>query len=193
MDLPHYPYREAAFALWDEVEAMVGEYLALGYDSDIRVLRDEELRHWSAELHAFAGPSVPPLDSRENLQLVVTAFIFNVMQHGFVNLLQYDALGYPPAYPANVRVDVPDDPSTVTEQTLIDALPSVYESLSIIRATCGFSIQYGKLGAHLDKFHSGSSAKVVKRFAKRLRAISKAAPKDYLPANPANIGNSVDA
>ncbi|MEZ4266064.1 MAG: lipoxygenase family protein [Myxococcota bacterium] len=192
-DLPHYPYRDAALKLWAVVEEMVTEYVEHWYDSDERVLRDEETQAWAAELRTFAGPTVPAVQGRASLIVVLSAAIFNVLQHGFVNLLQYDALGYPPVYPVNVRVDVPDDPAAVTEQTLIDALPTVYESLSTIRATYGFSIQYGRMGAHITRFHRGKSGAIMRRFVGRLNELARAAPAAYPPANPARIGNSVDA
>lgn len=192
-DLPHYPYRDAALRLWAVVEGMVAEYVEHWYDSDERVLRDEEAQTWAAELRSFAGPSVPLLQDRATLVLVLSAGIFNVLQHGFVNLLQYDALGYPPVYPVNVRVDVPEDPAQVTEQTLIDALPTVHQSLCTIRATYGFSIQYGRMGAHITRFHRGESGAIMRRFVGKLNALARSAPAEYPPANPSRIGNSVDA
>lgn len=192
-DLPHYPYRDAAMPLWAVVDKMVTAYVALWYDSDERVLRDDELRRFATELRGFVGPSLPVIRCRSSLGLVLTAAIFNVLQHGFVNLLQFDALGYPPLYPVNVRVPVPDDAGAVTEQTLVDALPSVYETLCVVRATYGFSIQYGRLGAHIRRFHRGDSATVMRQFAADLEALAAAAPPAYRPANPANVGNSVDA
>jgi hypothetical protein len=192
-DLPHYPYRDSALPLWEAVSDMVREYVAFWYDSDERVLRDEEAQSWARELKSFAGDSMPEIPDRASLCLVLTAGIFNVMQHGFVNLLQYDALGYPPVYPVNVRVDVPDDPAQVTEQTLVDALPTVRQSLAVIRATYGFSIQYGRMGAHITRFHRGKAGAIMKRFVARLADLARAAPAAYPPANPALIGNSVDA
>lgn len=192
-DLPYFPYRDAALPLWGTVAKMVKAYVEIWYDSDERVLRDDELREFATELRSFVGDSLPVICDRPSLCLVLTAAIFNVLQHGFVNLLQFDALGYPPLYPVNVRVPVPDDPASVTEQTLIEALPTVYESLCVIRATYGFSIQYGRLGAHIGRFHSGASAKVMRTFVKDLRVLAASAPESYRPANPANVGNSVDA
>ena len=192
-DLPHYPYRDAALPLWAVVEKMVTAYVGIWYDSDERVLRDDELRLWTGELRGFVGESLPVIHDRESLGLVLTAAIFNVLQHGFVNLLQFDALGYPPMYPVNVRVSVPADPCTVTEQTVIDALPTVHETLCAVRATYGFSIQYGRLGAHIRRFHSGQSANVMRQFTADLAQLVATAPAAYRPANPANVGNSVDA
>lgn len=191
--LPHFPYRDAAYRLWDVVEEMVQGYVAIWYPDDERVLRDDELRLWAVELRGFVGPSLPIINGVESLQLVLTAAIFNVLQHGFVNLLQFDALGYPPMYPVNMRVPVPAEGEVVTEQTLIDALPSVYETLSVVRATFGFSIQYGRLGAHIGRFHRGPSAEVMRRFTERLATLAAEAPAGYRPANPVNVGNSVDA
>lgn len=193
MDLAYHPYRDAALTLWSDIAEMVREYVALWYPTDLHVRRDEELERWSAELRAFAGPTVPPAEDRASLSLLLCAAIFNVLQHAFVNLLQFDALGYPPAYPVTMRVPVPDDPAAVTEQTLVDALPSVRDTLITIRATYGFSMQYAELGRNLARYHRGPSRAIIERFRARMKARHASAPEGYLPADPARVGNSVDA
>ena len=192
-DLPHYPYRDAALRLWAAVATYVQEYVALWYTSDEQVLRDTELQAWATELSGWLGETLPAINDLAALRLVLTAVIFNVMQHGFVNLLQFDTLGYPPVFPVNLRVPVPDDPASVTDQTVLAALPSVGEALQTIRATHGFSVQYGELGQHIVRFHKGPSRAVATRFVAALKQLSKDANKAYQPADPARIGNSIDA
>lgn len=169
-DLPEYPWRDDGLVAWAEVERFVAAFVGIWYASDAAVRADAEVQAWSAELQASMGDrGFPKLDAVKNLSRVLTATLFQVVQHDLVNAPQFEWYGFPPSSPPILSVPFPADKSLVTEQTLIDALPTVGASLNAILATFGFSTRYNAWGDHAERYLSGPSLEAYNRFLAALR------------------------
>lgn len=199
--LAFHPFRDDGLLVWNVIEQHVREYLAVVYPDDGELLADGEVRAWAAELHTALGhQGFPIVDDRATLNEVVTAILFNPVHHALVNSLQFDVFGWPPLSPPTVPVPMPRDPAEVTEQTLIDALPTVAVTLDTIRSTFGFSAQYDTYGRHLEPFYTGPTSALLARFRQELAWVTdviNAANSErghaYWVARPDRIGNSIDA
>lgn len=191
-----YPYRDDASALWNIVQLYVENYTHCFFP-DEHLAPDPALTAWSLELQGHGFPAQP---TRSSLNEVLAAALFNVVQHTFVNALQFDMFGCPLLFPATMRVPVPNDTDEVTEQTLIDALPTVSQTLEATRATYGFSIQYNTLGDDLVEFHAGpaqtAAATFVRELAElgeRMEAADNRRDLAYAISHPRKISNSINA
>lgn len=199
--LTYHPFRDDGQLVWDAIEAHVREYLRMVYPDDGELKADDEVRAWAAEIHADLGnQGFPEVCDRETLNEVVTAILFNPVHHALVNSLQFDVFGWPPLSPPTVPVPMPADPSEVTEETLVQALPSVRVTLDTVRSTFGFSAQYDQYGSHLEPFYTGPTSALLARFKKELEAVTatinvrnSARGFAYRVARPDLIGNSIDA
>lgn len=192
-----YPYRDDGLRLWEAVSRYVSNYTRHFFDTDDLVATDVSLRHWSEELksHGFGVAA-----TRASLNQVLTAAIFNVIQHTFVNALQFDMFACPLLFPATMRVPVPNSAAEVTEQTLVEALPTVAQTLEAVRATFAFSIQYNVLGDDLAAFHTGPAQAAAETFVRELAELAeKIEARDgerslaYEISHPRRISNSINA
>ncbi len=202
LDLPGYLYRDDGMLIWQAVEDYVRNYLDLYYRQAADLTADFELKAWSTELSEFLGPGkIPPVDRLDNLQAVLTAILFSVVQHTFVGAVQYEYIAYPPAMPPMLRIPVPANQEQVQEDDLLRALPALDDIYTIIKATYAFSMQYTTLGRHIDDYHRDPEAmSVVRNFQQRLEQIEtvirdrdRKRSKPYRISRPQQIANSVSA
>lgn len=199
--LAYHPYRDDGQRVWDAIAEYVEVYLEAIYQDDAELAADPEIQAWWDELHtALGNQGFPDRRDLTTLHELLTAVLFNPIHHALVNTLQFEVFGWPPLSPPTVPVPMPANPGDVTEQTLIDALPSVAVTLDTIRSTYGFSAQYDSYGAHVDLFHQGATRVIVARFRAKLREVAQeinAANSRrghaYDVARPDLIGNSIDA
>jgi len=140
------------------------------------------------------------IDGVETLQQVVTAVLFQNVQHNFVNALQFHVWGYPAVGAASMHVPVPADPSTVTEADLVAALPTVAQTIDILRATYGFSTQNDVMAMHAERLHEDEAAEVIGRFQRRLDEIDQlirtrdaTRPDPYIVSKPSQIPGNINA
>ena len=122
---------------------------------------------------------------------VLSATIFNVVQHTFVNALQYDAFGDPATWPASLSASF---------DSAEDGLPVGVEAVDAVRATYGFSIQYNVLGDGLLRWHDERTLAAARAFLAALASIQRtidereaARPWPYRIAHPTRVSNSINA
>ncbi len=145
--LSEYPWRDDALTLWAPVHLYAQRVVARTWTSEDAIAMDSPLQAWSNAMVArFGAGGWPPCRDRESLARVLAACLFLNVRHTLVNAQQYDMYGYPPAWPAILRVGPPMAGQAVAEETLIEALPDRGQTLDTIRATFAFSIQYNRLG-----------------------------------------------
>ena len=201
-DLPGYLYRDDGMLIWQAVEAYAGGYIHLYYPEQSALRQDPELAAWSAELDEFFGPGkIPPADSPANLQSILSAILFSVIQHTFVGAVQYEYIAYPPAMPPMLRIPVPATQEEVQEADILRALPTLNQIHLIVKATYAFSMQYTVLGRHLEDYHNDPAAKAViiafqnklKQAEALIRERDNNRAKPYQISRPEKIANSVSA
>ena len=190
--LSSYAYGEDGMGLWLAIEPYVGSVVEAWFADDAAVCADVELARWSAELHGWLGDrGFPVVKTRIALIEVLTAALFNVVQHTFVNAQQYDAFGDPSTWPASLSV--PFDSSG-------DGLPVGVEAADAVRATYGFSIQYNVLGDGLLGWHGEKTVGAARGLLKALGELQQAIttrevtrPWSYRVALPSRVSNSINA
>lgn len=192
MDLAAYPYRDDGLLLWGALQRYVGAVVGAWFGDDTAVAADPELAAWSAELGGWLGDrGFPAVQSRETLVEVLTATLFNVVQHTFVNAQQYDAFGEPAIWPAAVSARFADE---------AEGAPVGVEAIDAVRATYGFSIQYNVLGAGIMDWHDEKTREAAKALLRELEGIERtmaaregARPWSYGIAHPSRVSNSINA
>ena len=151
--LPNYYYREDGVKLWDAIESFVRSIIHLFYSNDADVKQDTELKEWAYEVHNFAFPSYrtlpqgrgfpPQIQSITELIEYCTLIIFTAsVQHSAISLGQFQTYGYVPNSPANMRRPVPTQKNVVTQDDLLESLPTVITagmSIAISYALSQFS------------------------------------------------------
>ncbi len=201
-ELPGYLYRDDGLLLWQALESYVRNYLNLYYRQPDDLRADHELAAWVAELSNYFGPGkILPVDNTENLQAVLTAILFSVIQHTFVGAVQYEYIAYPPAMPPVLYIPVPAAQEEVQEVDLLRAMPTLDDIYTIMKATYAFSMQYTTLGRHLEDYHRDPEAlAVVRDFQQRLKQLEaliesrdRERPKPYGISRPGRVANSVSA
>ncbi len=202
LDLPGYLYRDDSMLIWQAVEAYARNYIQLYYPELSVLQQDPELAAWSAELDEFFGPGkIPPIDDPANLQSILSAILFSVIQHTFVGAVQYEYIAYPPAMPPLLRIPVPATQEEVHEVDILRALPTLDQMHLIVKATYAFSMQYTVLGRHLEDYHRDPAAKAVitdfqnklKQAEMCIRERDNNRAKPYHISRPDKIANSVSA
>lgn len=192
LELSACPYRDDALPLWEALARYTAGVVAAWYADDGAIAADPELAAWSAELHGWLGDrGFPRVAGRDVLAEVLTAALFNVVQHTFVNALQYEAYGAPGAWPASLSAPFDADE---------DGLPVGVEATDAVRATFGFSIQYNTLGDGLLGWHGPRTVAHARALVAELARLDEAVaaregarPWPYGIARPARISNSINA
>jgi arachidonate 5-lipoxygenase len=138
--LPHYHYRDDAKLLWNAISEYVAEIVDNVYDTEDKLVSDLELQNFAAELSSpeSAGIKGVPekFTSTDDLKEVLTVFVFTAsVQHAAVNFGQYDEYGFSPNYPASIRTERPKTKAPLTEQDIVDALPTKEQMLKVILVT----------------------------------------------------------
>ena len=190
--LEGYPYAEDGLLLWAALERYVSCVVEAWFPHDAAVLADRELTQWSAELHGWLGDrGFPEVTTRAVLIEVLTATLFNVVQHTFVNAQQYDAFGDPATWPASLSTPFDSE---------LDGRPVGVEAADAVRATFGFSIQYNVLGDGLLGWHGAQTVGAARTLLEELGQLQQtigareaARPWPYRISGPARVSNSINA
>ncbi len=137
MDLPYFPYRDDALALWSAIRDWVADYLNLYYSSDSEVINDTEVQAWSAEigsqsggrLQGFGDENGTGISSLELLIDTATMAIFNgSVQHAAVNFPQKTQMTFAPMYPMAGYVPSPTTTGH-TESDFLDFFPPMENAM----------------------------------------------------------------
>ena len=129
--LPHYPYRDDALRLWDEIAGFVGDVLGYYYsDDDDEVRKDWEIQAWARELVDEQGgqiqglPGEGAINTLSQLAQIVTQVIFTATsEHSSVNNGQWDMFGYIPNVPGALFAPPPTTRDPITQRQFVEALP----------------------------------------------------------------------
>ncbi|XP_019631174.1 PREDICTED: arachidonate 5-lipoxygenase-like [Branchiostoma belcheri] len=211
--LPKYYYRDDAMPIYNAIKEYVTGIVQIFYGKD----GDSEKLQEDFEIQAFAKALVCTEDGKtaikgvpgngkfstlDELIQTLTCIIFtSSVQHAAVNFMQFDQYGFVPAMPLILIKDPPKTKDPLSEQDILDALPSKLEAVGINtimsilseRATQplgDFDIEYLR-GEAVDQ--------VILKFQQDLARISseikyknkkqRFQPYDYL--DPKNIPNAI--
>ncbi|MCO5568412.1 hypothetical protein L7F22_022111 [Adiantum nelumboides] len=101
-----YPYAVDGLELWEAIQTLVGDYVAIYYKADMDVMHDIELqRWWQEEIEKGHGdkkdgPWWPSMHSIDILVSVLTTIIWLAsVHHATINFGQYSFAGYFPYRP----------------------------------------------------------------------------------------------
>jgi hypothetical protein len=190
--LEGYAYAEDALGYWRALERYAGGVIDAWYADDAAVRDDLEVAAWSRELTGWLGSrGFPEVTGRAALTCVVTATLFNVVQHTLVNAQQYDGFGDPARWPAALCAPF---------ESAEEGLPVGAEAVDAVRATYGFSIQYTVLGTSLVDWHPPRTAGLARALLAELDALDRrievsdrARPWPWRITRVANVSNSINA
>ncbi|XP_036942277.1 hydroperoxide isomerase ALOXE3-like [Acanthopagrus latus] len=207
--IPNFYYRDDGLKLWNIISSFVGAIVENYYPSDSDVHEDTELQDWISEIftHGFLGNKASGFPASFHTVKEVTKFITLVIftstaQHAAVNNGQFDYYSCPP----NVSILLHKPPPTTKGQssvkTILETLPNVGETVSIIAITRLLSEKYNDVvpfGTYPEeRFDEPAPKQMIKEFQAELSFLTEEIaarnsqleiPYTYL--NPNQIENSI--
>jgi arachidonate 15-lipoxygenase len=184
-ELPDYPYRDDALALWNAIHGWVSDYTALYYSGDADVVGDYELQAWVQELvsaghlqdigEGGAGKT-PCISTLGYLSKLLTQVIFTAsVEHAAVNFPQRTAMSYTPAIPLAGFAPFPGPATSGAEATqLLDLLPPLNQSILQQAVLVGLgNIYYTVLGQYGGQLSDPRALLVLGKFQRTLQSIEK--------------------
>ncbi|XP_061882798.1 hydroperoxide isomerase ALOXE3-like [Entelurus aequoreus] len=138
-DVPNYYYRDDGLKIWNIMYKFVQGLLEYYYKSDEDVLKDSELQTWIGDIFEHGFLSQPQTGIPQSFTTVpeMIKFVTMVMftcscQHAAVNSGQYDYSGWMSNSPTTLQRPPPTKKGTTTEATMLDTLPPVSVTASIM-------------------------------------------------------------
>jgi len=184
-DLPDYPYRDDALALWHAIHDWVTAYLQIYYPSAADVIGDYELQAWVTELASKQGGSIqgigdgpadakPRIETVEYLAKLLTQVIFTAsVQHAAVNFPQRTIMAYTPAMPLAAYAPFPAKQGAPATQ-ILDLLPPLQMGLlqQAVLSTLGgvYHTVLGQYGGELAILQVGDALRAFQRALQRIEA-----------------------
>jgi arachidonate 15-lipoxygenase len=182
-DLPDYPYRDDALALWHAIHGWVTAYLQIYYPTPDDVIGDYELQAWVIELASPQGGSIqdigdrqvdgePRIATTEYLARLLTQVIFTAsVQHAAVNFPQRTVMSYTPAMPLAAYAAFPA-PTGAPATQLLDLMPPLQMGLlqQVVGTALG-GVQYttlGQYGGELAILQVGDALQAFQRDLQRI-------------------------
>ncbi len=183
--LPDYPYRDDALALWNAIHGWVSDYTALYYSGDADVVGDYELQAWVQELVSAghlqdigeAEPGKTPcLSTLGYLNKLLTQVIFTAsVEHAAVNFPQRTAMSFTPAIPLAGYAAFPGSASSGAEATqLLDLLPPLNQAILQQAVLAGLgNVYHTVLGQYGGQLSDPRALLVLGKFQRTLQSIEK--------------------
>ena len=183
--LPQYYFREDAMMLYEVIRTYVLKYIKLYYETDDKIMHDDELRNWreemvkpytegGLELHGVPG-NHGHFVTKTDICDVLTWIIFTCsVGHASLNRKQYDEYAYPPNCPLLLRGVPPTDKEPRAEHDILDALPDKHTTVDTMTITHILSQSRGNpLGTFDVNFvYDPAAVRVVKEFREDLKKVS---------------------
>jgi len=176
--LPRYPMRDDGLPIWEAIQAMVGDYLALYYADDAAVAADPELAAWARELAAEDGGRIKgmpaEIDSRALLQELLTTVIWICGPlHSMLNFSQWDYINLPNMSYA-LYGEVPEAPGSTDDAKLMELLPP-FDRAAYQLWWCKIltSYRHDALGDYDQTFADPAARRVLLAFRQRLQEIER--------------------
>lgn len=209
--LRQYHFRSDAVQLYEALRTYVSKYLRIYYDTDDKILADQEIQKWREEMvesetNGGLGISGIPGNSgkfisKTQLITVCTCLIYTCsVGHAAANFKQYDEYAFPPNYPTKLRGTPPRSKDPLTEEDILAALPDKETTLNTMIITKILSQKTGKcLGDFEVKYvYDPAAVQVVKEFREDLKRISstiktlnKTRNPPYPYLDPADVPNAI--
>ncbi|XP_069130261.1 polyunsaturated fatty acid 5-lipoxygenase-like [Argopecten irradians] len=208
--LPGYYFRDDALQIYNAIFNYVVKYLKLYYGSPEKLMNDNELQDWAAEmvlpkdkggLGLLGVPGNGKITTIDQLATILTSNIYMCsVAHAAANFPQYDQYAFPPAYPASMRGKPPKDKTPLSESSVLASLPEKQTTLDMMIVTyilserstnClgNFEVQY---------VYDPQALAIVDEFRNELKAISqqikeknKTRDPPYPWLDPEEIPNSI--
>jgi len=182
-DLPDYPYRDDALALWHAIHRWVTAYLQIYYPTPDDVIGDYELQAWVVELASPQGGNVqdigdrqvdgrPRIETTEYLAKLLTQVIFTAsVQHAAVNFPQRTIMSYTPAMPLAAYAAFPA-PTGAPATQILDLMPPLQMGLlqQVVGTALG-SVHHtvlGQYGGELAILQVGDALQAFQRDLQRI-------------------------
>ncbi|WP_224369832.1 lipoxygenase family protein [Hyalangium versicolor] len=184
-DLPDYPYRDDALALWNAIHGWVSDYTALYYSGDADVVGDYELQAWVQELVSAGhlqdigeggADKTPCIATLDYLRKLLTQVIFTAsVEHAAVNFPQRTAMSFTPAIPLAGYAPFPGSSASGAEATqLLDLLPPLNQSILQQAVLAGLgNVYFTVLGQYGGQLSDPRALLVLGKFQCALQAIEK--------------------
>ena len=194
-----YPVVQRLLEVWDLVETYVETFVSTSYASDAAVAADADLQTWIATAgssDASAGGNIrglPPMDSRDALQAVLTSLVYRISIHGIsrLNSTSNPALTFTANYPHCLqRTDIPSPRARISTRELLGYLPNTHTISSAVTFyfTFAFSTPYEPFiplgGVAQDLFFPGGGSDPRNRALIDLRRGLGRFIDDYQPGLP---------
>ena len=176
--LPYYPYRDIAVALWDAILAWTTDYVAVQYATEDGPANDKMLQNWVAELISHEGGRVKNVGemtggheiiaTRSHLAKILAIIIFTASaQHSAVNFPQASIMAFAPAMPLAGYAPVP------SEGPWLATLPPLDQAVTQLNiGTLLGSVHYTTLGRYGDGYFTDPQVKnALTKFQTALGAV----------------------
>ncbi|XP_066444647.1 polyunsaturated fatty acid lipoxygenase ALOX15B-like [Eleutherodactylus coqui] len=181
--IPNYFYRDDGQMIWEAMERFVSNMVQHYYKSDESVRTDPELQAWVAEIYekgflSNESSGIPSsLETVPSLVRYLTMVIFRCsVQHAAVNSGLFDFYGWMPNGPSSMKSPPPTAKGVTTLQTILDALPDVNTTTTVVVTTWQLSKEPQDqrcLGCYPDEhFTEETPKKLIQKFQEKLTEIS---------------------
>ncbi|XP_039981087.1 hydroperoxide isomerase ALOXE3 [Xiphias gladius] len=207
--IPNFYYRDDGLKLWNIINSFVKAVVEYYYPSDSEVHKDTELQEWISEIftHGFLGNKASGFPAAfhtvEEVIKFITMVIFTASaQHAAVNSGQFDYCSWVPNSSLLLCKPPPTTKGQSSMKTILETLPNVGQSVSIVAMLWVLSDQYTDvipLGTYPEEqFDEPAPKQMIKAFQAELSFLSEViternselqVPYTYL--NPTQIENSI--
>jgi arachidonate 15-lipoxygenase len=183
IDIPEYPYRDDALAIWNAIHRWVSGYVDHYYANDEAVTRDEELQAWAKELVDPGQGAVRglgrggELGDAATLKDALTMIVFTASaQHAAANFSQKTEMAFSPAHPLAGYAPLPAPGDAVSERDFFEMLPPLDVALRTEQTMIFLgSLHHGELGRYgVLHFRDSEIISLMKRFQRELGEIESA-------------------